>query len=106
MLLYHSLNPPLTSFYNTLENLLWDSFVDIKLGDFIIDILNSININLDSVLSNYTLLVNEPTYINGSVLDHFCVTNDSLQKLLRNKSEIVIIYFFDHDAVKFTLIGK
>ena len=106
MLLCHSLNPPLTSFYNTLENVLSDSFIDIKLGDFNIDILNSININLDSVLSIYTLLVNEPTYINGSALDHFCVTNDSLQKLLRNKIEIVIIYFFDHDAVKFTLTGK
>ena len=86
--------------------MLSDSFIDIKLGDFNIDILNSININLDSVLSIYTLLVNEPTYINGSALDHFCVTNDSLQKLLRNKIEIVIIYFFDHDAVKFTLTGK
>ena len=106
MLIYRSLNPPLTSFYNTLENVLSDSFIDIKLGDFNIDILNSININLDSVLSIYTLLVNEPTYINGSALDHFCVTNDSLQKLLRNKIEIVIIYFFDHDAVKFTLTGK
>ena len=106
MLRYRSLNPPLTSFYNTLENVLSDSFIDIKLGDFNIDILNSININLDSVLSIYTLLVNEPTYINGSALDHFCVTNDSLQKLLRNKIEIVIIYFFDHDAVKFTLTGK
>ena len=106
MLIYRSLNPPLTSFYNTLENVLSDSFIDIKLGDFNIDILNIININLDSVLSIYTLLVNEPTYINGSALDHFCVTNDSLQKLLRNKIEIVIIYFFDHDAVKFTLTGK
>ena len=57
-------------------------------------------------LSNYTLLVNEPTYINGSVLDHFYVTNDSLQKLLCNEIEIVNIYFFDYDAVKFTLIGN
>ena len=49
MLLYRSLNPPLTSFYNTLENVLSDSFIDIKLRDFNNDILNSININLDSV---------------------------------------------------------
>ena len=49
MLLYRSLNPPLTSFYNTLENVLSDSFIDIKLGDFDNDILNSINMNLDSV---------------------------------------------------------
>ena len=49
MLRYRSLNPPLTSFYNTLENVLSDSFIDIKLRDFNNDILNSININLDSV---------------------------------------------------------
>ena len=49
MLLYRSLNPPLTSFYNTLENVLSDSFINIKLGDFNNDILNSINMNLDSV---------------------------------------------------------
>lgn len=49
MLLYRSLNPPLTSFYNTLENMLSDSFINIKLGDFNNDILNSINMNLDSV---------------------------------------------------------
>ena len=49
MLRYRSLNPPLTSFYNTLGNVLSDSFIDIKLRDFNNDILNSININLDSV---------------------------------------------------------
>ena len=49
MLLYRSLNPLLTSFYNTLENVLSDSFINIKLGDFNNDILNSINMNLDSV---------------------------------------------------------
>ena len=80
--------------------------MDIKLGDFNIDILNSININLNNVLSTYTLLVNEPTYISGSLLDHVYVNNDSLQKFLLNKIEIVSIYFSNQDAVKFTVIGK
>ena len=101
MLLYYvTPNSPLTSFYNTLEN------IDIVLGDFNIDILNNINVNLNNVLSNYTLLVNQPTYISGSLLDHVYVNNDSLQKFLLTKIEIVSIYFSDHDAVKFTLIGK
>ena len=104
MLFYRSPNSPLNSFYNALENVLGD--IDIVLGDFNIDILNSININLNNVLSNYTLLVNEPTYISGSLLDHVYVNNDSLQKFLLTKIEIVSIYFSDHDAVKFTLIGK
>ena len=54
MLLYRSPNSPLTSFYNTLENVLSNSFIDIVLGGFNIDILNSININLNNVLLNYT----------------------------------------------------
>ena len=52
----------LTTFFNTWENLLSDRIV---LGDFNIDILNSANINLQNVLSNYTLLVNEATPISG-----------------------------------------
>ena len=67
---------------NTLENVLSDSFIDIVLGDFNFDILNSININLNNVLLNYTLLVNEPIYIKGSLLDHIYVNNDPLQKFL------------------------
>ena len=56
----------LTTFFNTWENLLSDRhIIDIVLGDFNIDILNSANINLQNVLSNYTLLVNEATPISG-----------------------------------------
>ena len=57
MLLYRSPNSPITSFYNILENILSDSFIDIVLGDFVIDsffnidTLNSININLNNVLT-------------------------------------------------------
>ena len=48
MLLYYSRSSSLKSF-NTLENLLSDShIIDIVLGDFNIDILNSTNINLQN----------------------------------------------------------
>ena len=52
------------------------------------------------------MLVNEPTYFSSSLLDHAYVNNDSLQKYLVSKIETISIYFSDHDAVKFTLIGK
>ena len=52
------------------------------------------------------MLVNEPTYFSSSLLDHVYVNNDSPQKYLVNKIETISIYFSDHDAVKFTLIGK
>ena len=44
--------------------------IDLALSDFNIDILNSTNINLPNVLSDYTLLVNEATHISGSLLYH------------------------------------
>ena len=81
MLLYRSPSWSLTRFFSRLENLLNDRhIIDTVLGDFNIDILNSTNIHLQKILSNYTLLVNEATHISGSLLDHVYVDNETLQK--------------------------
>ena len=104
MLLYGYPSSSLTRFFSRLENLLSDRhIIDIVLGDFNIDILNSTNINLQKVLSNYTLLVHESTHISGSLLDHVYVNNETLQKFSVDKAKIVSIYFSDHDVVKFRL---
>ena len=58
MLLYRSPSSSLTTFYNTLGSLLRDHHaIDLVLGDFNIDILNSKNNSLQNLLSNYTLLI-------------------------------------------------
>ena len=104
MLLYGFPSSSLTRFFNTLENVLSDRhIIDIVLGDFDTDILNTTNINLQNVLSNYTSLVNEATHIRGSLLDHEYVNNETLQKFSVDKTKIVSIYFSDHDVVKFRL---
>ena len=106
-LLYRSPSSLLLTFFNTLENLLSDHHtIDLVLGDFHIDILNSTNINLQNILSNYTLLVNEATHISGSLLDHAYVNNETLQTFSVDKTKIVGIYFSDHDVVKFRLQNK
>ena len=93
MLLYHSPSSSLTACLNTLENLISDRHVIvIVFGDFNIDTLNSTNINLENVLSNYTLLVNEATHISGSLLDHVYVNNEMLQKFSVGKTKIVFIF--------------
>ena len=62
MLRYCRSSSSLLKFYNTLENLFSDSNnIDLVLSDFNIDLLNSTNINLKYVLSNYKLQVNEAT---------------------------------------------
>ena len=103
MLLYRSPSSSLARFFSRLKNLLSDRhIIDIVLGDFNIDILNNTNINLQNVLSNYTLLVNEATHISGSLLDHVYVNNETLQNFSVDKNKISI-YFSDHHLVKVKL---
>ena len=88
MLLYRCPSSSLVTFYNTLDNLLSDSnMMDVVLGDFNIDILNSRDINLLYVLSNFRLLVNEATHISGSLINHVYVNNESLQKSSADKTK-------------------
>ena len=100
MLVYRNLNSSPTS---SLEYFLRRYCIHIVLGDFKINTLNGANVNLQDIFSNYTLLVNEPTHISGSLIDHVHVYNKSLQKFLPSKIEVLSIYFSDHNAVKFRL---
>ena len=100
---YCNQNSSLTFFYNTLENLLRHYYIDIVLGDFNINAFNGVNINLQGNFPNYTLLVNEPIHISGSLIDLVYVYNKSLQKFSPNKIEVLNIYFSDHDVIKFKL---
>ena len=103
MLVYRSPNSSLTYFCNTLEKFLRRYFIDIVLSGFNVNTFNGANINLQDIFSNYTLPVNEPTHISGSLMDHVYVYNESLQKFLLSKIEVPSIYFSDHGAVKFRL---
>ena len=103
MLLYRSPNSSRTSFFSPLEYFLRHYCIDIVLGDFNINTLNGANVNLQDIFLNYTLLVNEPTHISGSLIDHVYVYNETFQKLLPSKTEAPRIYFSDHNAVKFRL---
>ena len=103
MLVYRNLNSSPTSFFSSLEYFLRRYCIHIVLGDFKINTLNGANVNLQDIFSNYTLLVNEPTHISGSLIDHVHVYNKSLQKFLPSKIEVLSIYFSDHNAVKFRL---
>ena len=100
---YHRPNYYLTSFNNTLGNLLRSYCIDKVLGDFNINNLNGANTYLRNIFPNHTLLVNEPTHISGFLTDHVYVYNESPQKISPSKTEVLSIYFSDRDAVKFRL---
>ena len=77
---------------------------DIILGDFNIDALES-NVNLNQFLTGYTLVVNEPTHISGSLLDHCYIKNDVLQQY-DILCHVITVPFSDHDAVRVNLKMK
>ena len=99
----HSPNSSLASFYNTSENFFRCYCIDIVLGDFNINTLNGANIDLQDIFSSYALLVNAPTHVSGSLIDYVYVYNESLQKFLPSKTEVISICFSDHDAAKYRL---
>ena len=71
---------------------------DILLGYFNINALcTDSNSNLRHMLTNYKLLVSQPTHLDGALLDHVYIA-DSFSG---HNTTVVIknIYFSDHDAV-------
>ena len=94
----HCQSSSLVTLCNTLESLLSESNkVIVVLGNLNINILTSTNINLQHVLSNYTLPGNRATDISGSLIDHVYANNET---------KIVSIYFSDYGTVKFRLNKK
>lgn len=78
--------------------------VDILLGDFNINALSGENYFLD-YLTDYKQVVNKPTHISGSLIDHIYVRNNlfnifDIQVLVKN------VYFSDHEAIKLRLQKK
>ena len=76
ILLYRCPSSSLVSFYSNIIGSNDSNITDVVLGEFKIDILNSTNISLQYVLSNYSLLVNGETLMSGSLIDHVYVNSE------------------------------
>ena len=91
----------LTVFYNRLETLLSTSkMLNIVLGDFNINIVTHSNSKMQQLMSQYKLIIHEPTHISRSLLDHFYINRKALEKLLLEAIQTDSIYYSDHEAVK------
>ena len=99
MLLYWAHSVSSEQFCEILEYLLVLNSVDVIVGDFNYDLSKvSTNKILDH-LRDCAQVVNEPTHISGSLIDHVCIKNT----LLKDFAVIVKIqnmYLSDHDAVR------
>ena len=80
-----------------------DNGVHIILGDFNIDAFTNRNTELQEILNHYKLLVNEPTHLSGSLLDHIYIRKDVLELVPSIECIVKCIFFSDHDAIKFSL---
>ena len=78
--------------------------VHIILGDFNIDGFSNKNTELREILNQYKLIVDEPTHLSGSLLDHVYIRKDVLELVSSIKCIVKCIFFSDHDAIKFQLV--
>ena len=105
-LLYRSPNLLPNLFLENLTSWIDEEKPDILLGDFNLDALCYDSCNpLQQRLENYKLLVSEPTYMDGGLLDHVYIARSfSTNKL--STTGIKNVYFSDHDSVKLQIKCK
>ena len=100
-LVYQSPNTPVKSFLDQLTYFINARKTDLLRGYFNIDASDSDASAKLHILSNYRLVVKEPTHLDGALLDHVY-----LHKFFPRKNVNAVvknIYFSDHDAVKFLI---
>ena len=104
LLLYRKKSTSIPLFISNLEHILNSNNIDVVLGDFNINYLNSDdNLSLKSLMNsfNFEQIVQQPTFISsGSLLDHIYFKSANL-KILQN--DLVNIYYSDHDAIKINI---
>ena len=97
MLLYRKNNTLIPEFYDLLRYLTSTYDIDLIVGDFNVQP----NENLRNVLNLYDQLIERPTFISGSILDHVYVKKSMLSKCLI-KADVESVFFSQHDSVKIT----
>ena len=111
LLLYRSHQESLQSFINTLNRFLeHHSDIDIILGDFNIDILSSnseetATQQLFDTMHGYRQIINEPTHIDGGLLDHVYIKENMFHLFDIEKIKICV-NISDHDVVKINVEMK
>ena len=104
LLKYRKQSWSLPSFYDAIQDLVTTDNIHIILGDFNINAFTQ-DIRLTRILHDCKMIVNVPTHLSGSLLDHVYVKETMLQDM---NLEVTLknVYFSDHDAVKFKLSMK
>ena len=103
LLLYRKQSTSIQQYINNLAHVLNTYAFDIVFGDFNINYLNDGDLEPLRILMesySYNQVVNCPTFISGSLLDHVYVKPTSVDVL---ENTIINVYYSDHDAVKLVI---
>lgn len=104
LVIYRKQSRTIQGFITELEHILYNHDIDVVLGDFNINYMNSDDCNpLKSMMQslNFEQVLKEPTFISsGTLLDHIYLKSSRFN-VLENK--VVNVYYSDHDAIKISI---
>ena len=104
LLLYRKNGTSILDFVSAIDYLLRAHSIDVILGDLNVNFFSTIDMQpLTDLMEsfNYVQIVDKPTFISGSLLDHVYVR----QAINANIHSSVISVYSDHDAVRITLLN-
>lgn len=105
LLLYRKNGSSILDFVSGIDYLLRAHSIDIILGDLYINFFSTVDMQpLTNLMEsfNYVQIVDKPTFISGSLLDHVYVR----QAINANiHSSVIGAYYSDHDAIRITLLN-
>lgn len=104
LVIYRKQTTTTPGFTTELEHVLHNHDIDVVLGDFNINYMNSDDCNpLKSMMESLSFkqVVKEPTFISsGTLLDHIYLKSSRIN-VLENK--VINVYYSDHDAIKISI---
>ena len=71
--------------------------IDVIAGGFSCDLLQVSEYKLLDILTDHVQMVNKPTHISGSLIDHVYIKKSLIEEFFSNAT-VENIYFSDHDA--------
>ena len=101
---YRKKESSLSMFYDDLSALVNSYTIHVLMGDFNLTYYEKKQL-LNQALSDYTMIVSQPTHIDGGLLDHVYVRKDFLNDF-DVTCLVKCVFFSDHDALKVKLIRK
>lgn len=104
LVIYRKQSRTIPGFITELEHILCNHDIDVVLGDFNINYMNSDDCNLlKSMMQslNFKQVVKEPTFISSSTLLDHIYLKSSRFNVLENK--VINVYYSEHDAIKISI---